>query len=542
MNLGGTDLEGDEAIYAGVVERMVAGGSWLTPTDENGPFLEKPPLRMWLVAAAMKAGVLPPSEAGHRALDATLGALALVYVFLVARRLGGAWAGLGAVFLLAIQPELLLRHGLRSGTMEPLLVLAYCGAVHHFLRWADGGSRRHAFAVAGWCAAAVLAKTVVVVPLIAVLVLAAALVRPWRERGIADARTWMRATALLVALSAPWFLVQLALHGAAFWNSMFVEHVVTRVTAAVDPTHLQPWWFYLDYVARSLGATWPYTLAGVIVLAATPRLRPAGLLLALWLVLPVALFSLAASKLLHYVYPAMPALAVVGGQAFGFAARLIGDVAERDPLPPRGRIAVIAVVAIALLLAIVVAVAGPMQLDAGPLQARTAKPIRPLVIALAGALALAGRRRGAIAAVVLALAASEVVREQGRAVERARVVTRPLGALVECVAAHSEVPRQMRVSVTRPLYRDERYYFARVGWRDWAPDAAHFARMVRDPDRDAAHVLDFRSYQSLVPEIASWPPETRALTTLAPLRGHDLVVLLPGRVRPCADADAGGNP
>jgi 4-amino-4-deoxy-L-arabinose transferase-like glycosyltransferase len=533
--LGGTDLDGDEAIYAGVVERMAAGGSWITPTDENGPFLEKPPLRFWLVAGAMKVGLLEPTESGHRLLDATLSAAALGYVFLIARGLGGTVAGLGAAFLLVIQPELLLVHGLRSGTLEPLLVLSWCGAIHHFLRWTEG-RRRDAFLVAAWCAAAALAKTVVVIPLAAVLVLATGLVPEWRARAIAERGTWGRAAALFAGLALPWFALQLLLHGARFGHSMFIEHVVTRVTAAVDPTHLQPWWFYLDFVGRAAARGWPYLVVGAVAMAVSPRLRPAGVLLALWLILPVALFSMAASKLVHYVYPALLALAVLGGQAFGAAARLIGDVRARAPLPPRARLVTGAIAVIALAVAAVVAIVGPMQMDAGPLHARTAGPVRPLVVAAAAGLALLGRRRAAVAALAGALALSEVGREHGRALERVRVRHRPLGAFVACVAAHSEVPRQVRVSVGRPLFRDERYYLARVGWRDWAPDAVHLTRMVRDPDRDAPHVLDFRAYQSLVPAIASWPPETRAGAPLLPLRGHDLVALLPGRFRPCAAA------
>ena len=319
---------------------------------------------------------------------------------------------------------------------------------------------------------------------------------------------------------------------------MFVEHVVTRVTAAVDPTHLEPWWFYLDFVATTAARSWPYLVAGALAVTVPPRMRPAGLLLALWLLLPVALFSLASSKLVHYVYPALPALAVLGGQAMGAAARLIGDVRARAPLPPRARVVAGAIAVAALAVAAVVAIAGPMQLAAGPLHARTAGPVRPLVVAVAGGLALLGWRRAAVAALAVALAASEVGREHGRALERVRVRHRPLGALVACVAAHSEVPRQIRVSVGRPLYRDERYYFARVGWREWTPDPAHLTRMVRDPDRDAPHVLDLRAYRSLVPAIASWPSEMRASLPLLPIRGHDLVALLPGRFRPCAAAGA----
>jgi hypothetical protein len=244
----------------------------------------------------------------------------------------------------------------------------------------------------------------------------------------------------------------------------------------------------------------------------------------------------------HYAYPALPALGIIGGQAFGFVRRLIGDVQRRDPLPRGLRLAAIGVVLVALGVAATVALLGPMEMAVGPLHARTANAVRPLVVAVAAALALTGWRRAAVAAVLGALALSEVSREHGRALERVRESRRPLGEFVACVAAHSEVPRQIRVSVTRPLGRDHEYYFGRVGWRDWRPDPAHFTRMARDPDRDAPHVMDYESYRELVPAIAGWPKEMRAAMPLMPLRGHKLMALMPGRFAPCAEADARGIP
>ena len=64
VGLGRPDLETDEAIYSFSVERILEVGDWLEPKSspsETVVFLEKPPLKFWLVAAPMKAGLLPPS-------------------------------------------------------------------------------------------------------------------------------------------------------------------------------------------------------------------------------------------------------------------------------------------------------------------------------------------------------------------------------------------------------------------------------------------------------------------------------------------------
>src|SRR5690349_17648686 len=78
------ELRSDEAIYSYSVERILETGDWLTPRyiPTDGPFLEKPPLKMWIVAAAMRAGLLPRDEAGLRFFDGLFGAISFLYIFL----------------------------------------------------------------------------------------------------------------------------------------------------------------------------------------------------------------------------------------------------------------------------------------------------------------------------------------------------------------------------------------------------------------------------------------------------------------------------
>ena len=59
------DFDNDEAIYSFAVDTMVKDGDWLTPKSapsESEPFFEKPPLKFWIVALPIKAGLLPANE------------------------------------------------------------------------------------------------------------------------------------------------------------------------------------------------------------------------------------------------------------------------------------------------------------------------------------------------------------------------------------------------------------------------------------------------------------------------------------------------
>ena len=94
---------------------------------EPSVYVEKPPLKLWTVAFAIKIGLLPHNEFGLRFWDALFGAIAFIYVFLIGRRLVDSVCGFAAVFLPFTHAVLLDSHGLRSHVMEAALVVGYSG-------------------------------------------------------------------------------------------------------------------------------------------------------------------------------------------------------------------------------------------------------------------------------------------------------------------------------------------------------------------------------------------------------------------------------
>ena len=75
VGLGARDLENDEAIYSFAVDSILASGDWLNPVlspFETDRFLEKPPLKFWIVAAPIALGLLPHNELGLRSWDAAV--------------------------------------------------------------------------------------------------------------------------------------------------------------------------------------------------------------------------------------------------------------------------------------------------------------------------------------------------------------------------------------------------------------------------------------------------------------------------------------
>ena len=102
VGLGRGDLLTDEAIYSFGVDRILESGDWLAPKSsphDEKVFLEKPPLKFWMVAAPIRWGLLPHDEFGLRFWDAVFGSLALLYVCAIGYRLAGYMCGISAALI-----------------------------------------------------------------------------------------------------------------------------------------------------------------------------------------------------------------------------------------------------------------------------------------------------------------------------------------------------------------------------------------------------------------------------------------------------------
>jgi 4-amino-4-deoxy-L-arabinose transferase-like glycosyltransferase len=296
----------DEGRYVGVAWEMMRSGDWLTPTLDGLPFFHKPPLFYWITAGAMS--LLGLHEAAGRAaplLGAWAGALALY--LLVRRWWGEAAARLGLLALL-VQP--LWYVGGQFANLDMLvagcITATLAAAAHAALCLEHDQPHRRVLALAYALAAlGVLAKGLIggVLP---VLVLLAWLVprRRWRVlRGL----VWWPGLLVFVALAAPWF-VAMQWRYPDFLDYFFVVQHFKRF-AAGGFNNAQPFWFYPAVLAL-LSLPWlPWLLKRRPL--ADPERGPLRLLMLVWAAVVVLFFSLPSSKLVGYVLPAVPPLAVL---------------------------------------------------------------------------------------------------------------------------------------------------------------------------------------------------------------------------------------
>jgi 4-amino-4-deoxy-L-arabinose transferase-like glycosyltransferase len=585
LGLGASDLQNDEAINSYAVDRILETGDWLLPRSipDDFPFLEKPPLKFWMVAAPIAAGALPHDEFGLRAIDALFGAVGFVYVFLLGRSLGGLVCGGTAVLVLFSLPSLVFVHGLRSNNMEASLMLAYCGGIYHFARWlqedderpseSHGHGVRHAAAVTAYFVLGFMTKFVAAFFLPMICGTALLLTPGGWQRLCLSWRDWRWPAAAAVALSAPWFVYHTQQFGAHFWRVIFGAHVYARMTGVLDPQHLNPWnayflWTWRDFSAA--GASW-LGVAGLARLAAGAWVgRPAlARMILLWWVLPFVLISIGTSKLFHYAYPFLPPLALALGWFVSDVARWIDarvsaitgssasesrsaatSVAESRPWRVARRL-LVACAVILLAVATWTAATGKLTWEFdGATLIRNSSIVRPIAIA-AVLLILAGYRRlgqrtGIAAAFVLILP----IEGYHRILDRMTTLDRPLRVISDCAAnvRRSGTPtgegfyNAAALVAAHPYY----YYLRRVG--PWLvadrPADDQLQRRLFVAGAQTPIVLSRKDYELLTVRVAALAGEAAAgrqlLTGIAP--EESVVVLLPGPYAMCvASAVAAGG-
>jgi 4-amino-4-deoxy-L-arabinose transferase-like glycosyltransferase len=299
----------DEGRYAEIPREMLSGGDWVVPHLNGLAYIEKPPLQYW--ATALTYRLLGASAFAARLYTAVTALATVLLVWLAARRLWSAetaWraaAVLCAMFIFVVLGQLL--------TLDMSLTFYMTLSLAAFLLAQQATQPRH-WMILAWVASAlgVLTKGLVaaVIPL-AVLILYSAYARdfaPWRRLHAA----W--GLPLFLCITVPWhWLAQQRLPD--FLQFFFVhEHLARYLTPIAD--RREPWWFF---GAVFLAGGMPWTLSALRVLAGGWRRSPVGaagefqptVFLWIWVVFIGVFFSLSDSKLMPYILPVMPAVALL---------------------------------------------------------------------------------------------------------------------------------------------------------------------------------------------------------------------------------------
>lgn len=322
-------IDPDEGRYAEIPREMLESGDFVTPTLNGVVYAEKPPLLYWLVAGSFAA--FGQHEWAARAVPAASALLAVWLAYGLGRRMFGERAGLlGAVIL----STSLLFAVLSRALVIDMLFTALLGLALAAWWWGraprdgrgrrveQGGARAWLCDAGFWAALAlaVLAKGPVALVLVCgTLVLYALLCR---ERTALTRRSLWLTAPLLPLIAAPWFLAMSARH-ADFDRFYWFDHHVGRYLGHTPVANYHEHgvlylvgWLPLLFLPWSLFVPAAIADGRRLLLPATTERRRAALYLLSGAVFVTLFFSVSHGKLLTYVLPAFPPVALCLGAWF----------------------------------------------------------------------------------------------------------------------------------------------------------------------------------------------------------------------------------
>ena len=318
----GSLYDWDEAIHAQMAQEMIWRHDVLTPHQGGTPHFTKPPLYQWQTLLAYK--VFGVNEFAARFWAALSGVGAVVMTCLLGRELFDRPTGLGAALLLLIVSNLPYSHGYNFVSIGRMCMmtapLTFYALLTLWLAWRGQRDRRYLVLIGLPVGAAVMTKNVAgLAPLGAVLVywlLTWPLKAwPWRELGLA--------ALVAAAIILPWHASQALMH-PHFIRDYLLYNVLQRAASTLDTQyHSQPAWFYLDVIRKGFSHAWVILPAAVAyaIYRIVGRRERAPLLLIIWALIPLTVYSLARTKLAWYILEVYPALALLGAWLL---TRLVG--------------------------------------------------------------------------------------------------------------------------------------------------------------------------------------------------------------------------
>lgn len=302
----------DEGRYAEIPREMVASGDWTTPRLNDIKYFEKPALQYWATATAYT--LFGEHQWTARLWSALTGFLGVLMVFFTGRRLFGREAGWNAALVLASSLLwVLIGH---VNTLDMGVSFFLSAAVCAFLLAQNDGVEARArgrWMLAAWTALALALLSKGLIGLVlpgAALVLYVLIERDWRLAG----RLRLAAgTALLLALALPWF-VAVSRANPEFFHFFFIHEHFERFLTKQHGRYQPPWYFIPVLLAGML--PWTVTLLDTLARAwkRDPQRRfQLQRFLLLWSAVVFVFFSISDSKLVSYILPIFPALALLIG-------------------------------------------------------------------------------------------------------------------------------------------------------------------------------------------------------------------------------------
>ncbi len=298
----------DETRYGEIPREMLTSGDWVVPRLNGLKYFEKPPFGYWANAVSM---VTFGENAFALRIPSALSVIISAFmIFLLVRRFSprGSASALAPAIFLTCPLVLVIGH---INLLDSLLSMLLTGAMvsFFFAHMADKMRRKVFFlALMGvFCGLAFLTKGFLA---FAVPVLAIVPFMLWEGRYKDLFRIPWIPVVTAFAVVLPWSLM-IHFREGDFWNYFFWTEHVARFLDPVRGQHPKPLWYFLPVLA---GGALPWVAqspAAIPTVLKFEMKKPLIRFAICWFLFPFLFFSVCSGKLIPYILPCFPPLAIV---------------------------------------------------------------------------------------------------------------------------------------------------------------------------------------------------------------------------------------
>ena len=309
-------LDPDEGRYAEIPREMLESGDFITPRLNYVKYFEKPPLFYWLTAGSM--ALFGQKEWAVRLVPAVAGFLTLLLIMGLGKRIFDGPTGVMAawIYLTSVVPTIMARLPIIDGVFSLILSTTW-GAWWLGYKARTKKARRLWYCISWACLGlAVMTKGIAAIALTGLIAGGFILCRrDWRAL---LSMAWIPGLLIFAVIVVPWHWAVSAENPGFFHFYIVVQHFA-RLTSH---EHAKPFWFFMAIFpfGMLLWTAFFFPAAAKSFRKAFKAVRaPRGdggqgeaiLFLTIWVIAVIGLFSLSTCKLVPYILPAYPAMALL---------------------------------------------------------------------------------------------------------------------------------------------------------------------------------------------------------------------------------------
>ncbi len=306
----------DEARYMEIPREMIERGDFITPTLNYIKYFEKPPLHYWFNAVAIS--IFGETEFAGRFFGALWGVLGILLIYHIGRKLFGRREAILSALILGTSIGIIVQARINiTDTTLTICMTACLGCFLLAIQENEQNKGRYYYLFYIFSALAVLAKGLIGIVLPGGIIFCFILItRRWcilREMRL------VTGIMLFLIVCAPWFII-VSIRNPEFARFFFIHEHFERFLTKVHGRYQPPWFFIPILIGVML--PWSFFVPAAIARIWHERKQTGAdnrLFLFLWAAIIFVFFSKSDSKLIPYILPVYPALALLIGVTYSAA-------------------------------------------------------------------------------------------------------------------------------------------------------------------------------------------------------------------------------